>query len=222
MSFFHNNILIGSSGETQGSPTFIAATTGFNTSGSSITLTTPTGTQNGDFMVVVIATAPNSSNFNVGSFGNIGTTISGTPTVKTAKLKLSSAPSASYSFSWTTGGYHAAILATFRNADDGNINVNGTYTSSSGSAADCGSITTTVANTMVLCVAAVLHGNNGPSAPTGYTQIARLGSGGSGSGVGVGMHYKIYPNTGSTGSVITGSAGVNDVYVGGLRSIIFA
>jgi hypothetical protein len=221
MSIFGTTLLLGAS-DSAPAPTFIGSNTTFNTSGSNLTLTTPTGTQNGDYMIAAIATAPAASSHTATGWSNLGVNFSSAPGLRLWKRLLTSAPSANYTFSWTGGGYNAGIIATFRDADDGNINNNGTYTNSSGSAADCGSIITAVANTMVICVAAVGHGNNGPLAPTGFTQIARLGSGGTDSGVGVGMHYKVFGSTGSTGTITTGGAGVADVYVGGLRSVVFA
>jgi hypothetical protein len=206
-------------------PEYISSSSTIVTTGQNIAVTTPTGTQSGDYMLALCVQAggstttftPPSGWNNVGNYGGSA------PQYRVYRLNLSSAPAASYTFTKSeNGSYGAVAIATFRRAAYGNINVNGTYTGGSGTGADCQSLTLTAAASLVVCVAVVGHGNDGPSAPTGFTQIVRRGTGGTDSGCGLAMHYKIFYGAGSTGNVTTGSASVTDVYAGGLRTIIYA
>lgn len=205
-------------------PQFISSSSTISTAGASFSVVTPTGTQSGDYMVALCVSAGGAASTITppGGWSNLGNYGGATPQFRTYRLKLSSAPAGSYTFSFSNSGYNAAAIATFRSANDGNLNVNGTYTGSSGIGADCGSLTLTASASLVLCVAVVGHGNNGPGAPLGFTQIVRRGTGGTDSGIGLGMHYKIFYGAGSTGTITTGSASVTDVYAGGLRTIVFA
>lgn len=182
-------------------PAFAAYTV---TVDNSLTLTTPTGAASGDLLIAVFESDGN-SDWSAGSNGFIaGGRLYSTIdcTIEWFYLPLNSAPAASYTWTRTgTGACRGWMIRVTGAASSGPIDVSGFQEDSvSNTTHDLPTLTTTVADTLLLAFSLVSSGAAYTSGeftpPSGYTEISETGT----AWCHVSAAWKTQATAGSTGS----------------------
>ena len=121
------------------------------------------------------------------------------------KLATSSEPA---SYSWTIGSSNrtAAGIVAFRGVNtSAPVNVSGSQVNSASTSYTAPSVSTTVANAMLVTFYAATDGSGSVNAPTGMAQAFAVGSGGGSNGVVAGSSYAAQATIGASGNKISAS-----------------
>jgi len=203
-------------------PSFYGFGNGTVSTGTTITIT-KNGIPANALLIAATAIGQSGTLNTPSGWTTLGTNQAGGFSYRTFYRSAGATPPTSFTFTSSISGYMGAIVMIFTNAQvDTGLISNGAFTGSSGSSANCGSLTLTAPATMVLGVAGVAHGNAAPATPSGFTEISRFSTGGTNSGVGLSLAYKVFTGAVNTGNITFGNGGVGDVYAGGLRAIVSA
>lgn len=166
--------------------------------GTSSTVTKPTGTADGDILILGLynedASDPPTGLSPPSGFTLIQNGLASSPFSVRVYWKRASSEGANYSITWTDNVWHAEVLLAFSGcvASGSPIDTSAAGTEGSGSTLTYPSVTTTVADAMLVLFGASYGGGEG--APAGFS--AGAGDGG-GSGAG---YYKLQAATGATGT----------------------
>lgn len=151
-------------------------------SGTSVAVSAPAGTLLGDVFIAVVTVRGSSQTINTpaGWTGApaLSSSVAGNMNQRVFYRVATAAdlPPASHTFSWTVGDRAIAAIVAYRNVDVVTpINVTGAQTAPSGTNITAPSITTTVANTMLVGFFGHAHGGASFVAPAAMTQVSFVG-----------------------------------------------
>ena len=174
-------------------------------SATSASVNKPTGTVDDDILILALyhedTTDPTTGLSVPAGFTLIANGLTGSPFSLRVYWKRAASEGASYSITWTNNVWHAEVLLAFSGCETSGSPIdavaNGTE-ATSGTTLTYPSVTTTVADTMLVVLGAGYGGQEG--APSGFSVGAGDG-GGSGAG-----YYKAQAASGATGT-FTGAVG---------------
>ena len=196
-----------------------------------LSIPVPTGTVEGDVMVATIASRPSSTNFTtpVGwtVLANTAATLPGdgiTSRMASYWRVATASEPASYTwpFSAASDGVTGSIVS-FSGVDTGNpVDVSATTTTPSGYTHSAPSVTTTLANTMLVSSHAFTSSTSGWTAPTGMTEAIDIASHSRPNAVGMSLeiNYESLAASGASGTrTATASASGTDAGYGIARAL---